>query len=213
MSVNKLSIKQRLSPYIGILSFLFLLFFFWFVWESLVDGQLGFIRFPWIIESESDRDYFLFFLGKDITPTWLNDFCLWLTDAAAWFIRLFPNQGDLMINGIFMSYPVNHPWGIIIVVGCTGIKQLSIFCCIMLFYRCWSLKKYQWNKIWYIPMGCIVLTIYNIIRIGSTVMLTKEHPDRFDSLHDGIFRYIYYIIVFLLWVIWEEFYAKRNEKN
>jgi exosortase/archaeosortase family protein len=89
---------------------------------------------------------------------------------------------------------------------------MSIFCGIMLFYKCFPFVKYQWNKLWYIPLGCIILTLYNIVRIGSTVLLTKGHPERFDSLHDGIFRYVYYGIVFALWVIWEERFAKKNEK-
>jgi len=212
MNIQKL--RKILTPYIGILSFFFLLLFFWALWESLVDGQLAFIRFPWIIESEKMRDEYLFFLGKNVTPDWLRSLCVWFTDAAAWFIRLFPHQNDLLVeDGVYLGYPVNLPWRIVIVVACTGVKQVSIFVLIMLFYRCWSRKKYQWHKIWYIPMGALVLTIYNIIRIASTVMLTKGHIDRFDSLHDGIFRYIYYIILFLLWVLWEERFALRNEKN
>ncbi|MDR0546095.1 MAG: exosortase/archaeosortase family protein [Dysgonamonadaceae bacterium] len=213
MNARITKLQTILAPYTGILTFLCLLFFFWFGWESLVDGELGFIRFPWIIESEHDRDLYLFFLGKDVTPAWARDFCIWLTNVAAWFVHLFPNQDDLIVDGILIAYPVNLPWKLSIVVGCTGVKQMSIFVLIMLFYRCWSLKKYQWHKLWYIPAGCLILTIYNIIRIGSTTMLTKGHPERFDSLHDGIFRYIYYTIVFLLWVIWEERFAKRNEKN
>lgn len=210
MNVQKL--REIIAPYIGILTFLFLLFFFWFGWESLMDGQLLFIHFPWMIEPEY-RDYYLFFLGKDITPDWLHSFCIWLTNAAAQFIKLFPDQDDLIVENIILAYPVNLPWRISIVIGCTGVKQISIFVLIMLFYRCWSLKKYQWHKIWYIPLGVLILSAYNIIRIGSTVLLTKGHPERFDSLHDGIFRYIYYTIVFLLWVIWEEWFARQKKRR
>ncbi|MDR1738125.1 MAG: exosortase/archaeosortase family protein [Candidatus Symbiothrix sp.] len=203
--------KRLLSPYQGILSFLCLLFFFWFLWEGLVDGQIAFLHFPWEIPTEAERDSALYFLGRDITPEWLKTSCLWLTDAAAWFIRLFPNQQDLMIgNGVNLLYPSNLPWYISIVIGCTGVKQMTVFACIMLCYKIWQPAKYQWNKLWYIPVGCLLLTAYNIIRIGGTVILTKGAPERFDSLHDGIFRYIYYTIVFLLWVIWEELYAKRS---
>ncbi|MDR0864101.1 MAG: exosortase/archaeosortase family protein [Candidatus Symbiothrix sp.] len=202
---------KQLAPYKGILSFLFLLFFFWFAWEILVDGQLSFIHFPWEIP-EKERDYYWFFLGKDVTPDWAFVTCRWLTDAAAWFVRLFPNTQDLIIDDIYMAFPENGRWKIAIVLGCSGIKQMSIFCCIMLFYRLLPLAKYQWNKLWYIPLGCVILTIYNIIRIGSTVLLTKGHPEKFDSLHDGIFRYIYYTIIFILWVVWEEVYVKKALK-
>ncbi|KAA6300992.1 MAG: hypothetical protein EZS26_002844 [Candidatus Ordinivivax streblomastigis] len=213
MNKKLLFIRQQLVPYEGILSFLFLLFFFWFAWEILVDGQLSFIHFPWEIESKAERDRALYFLGKDITPAWAHRFCQWLTNAAARFIHCFPNNQDLIVQDIYLTYPVNVSWFITIVVGCTGVKQMFIFSCILIFHRCSTLKKYQWNKVWYIPFGCMVLTAYNIIRIGSTVMLTKGHPERFDSLHDGIFRYIYYTIVFILWVIWEDVYVKRGERH
>jgi exosortase/archaeosortase family protein len=190
---------KRLTPYKGILLFLFLLFLFHFSWKLTIDG---------------DRDSeMMYFLGEDVTPEWFHTACLWLTAAAAWFVRLFSSGQDLIIEGIRMYFPVNEGWSIRIIWGCTGIKQMSIFCGIMLFYKCYPFLKYQWHKWWYVPLGCIILTVYNVIRIGSTVLLTKGHPERFDSLHDGIFRYIYYGIVFFLWVIWEECFAKKNENK
>jgi exosortase/archaeosortase family protein len=198
MKQKLIIIWKWLIPYKSILLFLFLLFLFHFSWKLTIDG---------------DRDdEFMYFLGKDVTPEWFHTACLWLTSATAWFIRLFPEGQDLIINRIYMSFPVNAGWSIRIIWGCTGIKQMSIFCGIMLFYKCYPFLKYQWHKLWYVPVGCIVLTAYNIIRIGSTVLLTKGHPEKFDSLHDGIFRYIYYGIVFVLWMIWEERFAKKNEE-
>jgi exosortase/archaeosortase family protein len=198
MIEKRSAIWKWLTPYKGILLFLFLLFFFHFSWKLTISG---------------DRDdEFMYFLGKDVTPEWFHTTCLWLTSAAAWFVRLFPGGQDLIIDGIRMAFPVNEGWHIRIIWGCTGIKQMSIFCGIMLFYKCFPFLKYQWNKLWYVPLGCIILTIYNVVRIGLTVLLTKGYPERFDSLHDGIFRYIYYGIVFILWVIWEERFAKKNEE-
>jgi len=192
-------IKQlivSLKPYKGILYFLVLLFFFHFLWKIVIDGD------------RTGDTMYLF--GKDVTPAWFHTATFWLTSAVAWFIHLLPNTQDLVRESTMLYFPNNEGFKISIVWGCTGIKQMSIFAGIILFYWGPFLKK-----LWYIPLGCIILTIYNIMRIGLITVFTRGYPERFDSLHDGIFRYIYYTIVFLLWVYWEEVIVKkyRNEKR
>lgn len=210
---NKLSpIIQKLKPYSSIIYFLLLLFFFHFMWKWIVDGDM--------------TDRYIYIFDKNVTPDWFFTACKWLTASAAWFVRLFPNTENLVVGDDYLMFP--EVFRMNIIWGCTGIKQMSIFACIMIFYRCMTIKKFNysqgvfnlsvrfnpyWNKLWYIPLGCIILTLYNIIRVGSISLLTRDHPERFDEYHDGIFRYIYYTIIFLLWVFWEEVYVKRKVKS
>lgn len=186
-------ILRALEPYKGILLFLFLLFFFHYLWVFSVDGYM-------------DGDE-LYIFGKECTPAWFDTVTLWLAKAIHWFVHLFPGNETFNIDGKFLYFD-NGGIVLKIVWGCTGIKQLFIFTGIMLFYRGPFLKK-----LWYIPMGWIILTIYNIIRMSLIAIYTNGHPERFDSLHDGIFRIIYYAIIFLLWVIWEEFIVRKQNKN
>ncbi|GHT03356.1 hypothetical protein AGMMS49525_08290 [Bacteroidia bacterium] len=186
-------LKKLLLPYQSIIYFMVLLFFFHFSWKLIIDG-------------DQDSE-FMYVLGQNVTPQWFGTVCQWLTNAAAWFIHLFPNTQDLVVNSNHLYYPGGGP-GVRIIWGCIGFKQMYIFCGIMIFYRLLPTRRYDRHKLWYIPLGCIVLTIYNVIRIGSISMLTNGHVERFDSLHDGIFRYIYYTIVFILWVVWEECFVK-----
>ena len=199
-----------LTPFKSIFYFLFLLFFFHFSWKIAIGGDI--------------EDNFMLFFGKDVTPAWFYTAQLWLTKAVAWFVHLLPNTDDLITNDTRLYFPEENI-RISIVWGCTGIKQMAIFAGIMIFYRCFTLIKKTgnttysvkflpyWNKLWYIPLGCVILTLYNIIRIGLIVLFTREHPEQFDFYHDGIFRFIYYGIIFLIWVIWEEVYViKRNKK-
>lgn len=179
-----------LKPCKGILYFPALLFIFHFSWKIAVDGDM-----------EGDCMYLF---GKDITPAWFHDACLRLTSAVAWFVRLLPGTQDLVREPTVLYFP-DGGISISIVWGCTGIKQMFIFAGIILFYRGGFLKK-----LWYIPLGCTILTIYNMVRIGLIVVFTRGYPERFDALHNGIFRYIYYAIVFLLWVYWEEIIAKKH---
>ena len=194
-----------LQPYKGILYFLFLLFLFHFSWKIAIGGDM-----------ESTQMYLF---GKDITPDWFFTACDWLTMAAAWFIQLFPNTDSLVVSYDFaysrniIRFP-DTVSGLSIIWGCTGIKQMFIFSGIMACYF-GSWKK----KLWYIPMGCVILTIYNVIRVGSISLLTRGIQDwevfksEFDSLHDGVFRYIYYGLIFMIWVCWEEFIVRKESKK
>jgi exosortase/archaeosortase family protein len=209
MNEKLTTLWKQLAPYKGIIYFVFLLLFFYFSWEIAIDGDMG-----------SD---FIYLFHKNITPDWLHTFVICLTNISAWIIRLFPSGQNLVVDGNFLYFPDG---GIVIsfVWACTGIKQMFIFTGIMIFHRCVSIKKNDsnkyyiqfnpyWSKLWYIPLSCVILTIYSIIRVVGIVMLTNGHPERFDSLHDGLFRYVYYTIIFILWVIWEEKYGKKADKQ
>ena len=188
---------QFFMPLKGILFFLFLLFLFHFSWKIAIYGDMP------------DENLFgenkMYLFGKDITPSWIHSSCQIFTRIVAWFIQLFPNTQNLLIGATKLKFPTEGNIWIEIIWGCLGFKQMTIYGGIILFYWGPFLKK-----LWYIPMGWTILTIYNVIRVATTVWLTDGNPKIFDSLHDGILRYIYYTIVFLLWVVWEEFMVKKK---
>ncbi|MDL2223661.1 exosortase/archaeosortase family protein, partial [Bacteroidales bacterium OttesenSCG-928-M11] len=203
------------EPFSSIFYFLILLFLFHFSWKLSIDGDM--------------HGNYIYLFNKNITPDWIFNINEWLTQAAAFFIHLFPNTDSLIVESNYLYFEDGLKTQII--WGCTGVKQMFIFCGIMIFYRMFEIKKFRYSKEkhsldlqihfprynrkkwWYIPMGCLALTIYNIIRIGSISLLTRGRPEIFDSLHDGIFRIIYYTIIFMLWVIWEEYFIKKAKKE
>lgn len=192
MKINIKKIKQVLEPYSGILLFLILLFFFHFSWKLIIDGDM--------------EDTKMYIFGHEYTPAWFDTASLWLAKAVYWLVRFFPGNEDFILDNYTLYYIGSIR--ISIIWGCTGLKQMFIFAGIILFYRGPFLKK-----LWFIPLGCLILTIYNVIRIALISVLTREHPERFEDLHDGIFRYIYYTIVFLLWVVWEEYFVKKDKEK
>jgi exosortase/archaeosortase family protein len=202
--VNKTKkVVSYLEPYKGVIYFLLLLFSFWGVWKLIIDGDMD----------DLDIDYvkhpigIVYLFGKDVTPDWFYSVCGWLTSSVEWFIRLFPGTESLTVENYLLYFP-DGKINIRIVWGCTGIKQMSIFAGIMAcYFGPWR------KKIWYIPMGCLILTIYNVVRIAAITIQTNGHPEKFDSLHDGILRYIYYTIIFLLWLCWEELIVIKKYKN
>jgi len=189
--MNK-QIKQIINilfPYWGVIYFVVLLLFTHFFWKIVVDGDL-----------QSQQ---IAIFGQDMTPMF-HSLSAFTARMAYYIVRLFPNTNDFFHDDT-MLYFQNGNIKIIIIWGCTAIKQLYIFIVIIGCYKGSWLKK-----LWYIPMGCAILWIYNIIRIAVICYLTYGHPEKFDFYHEGLFRYIFYGLIFLLWVIWEEVFVKRK---
>ncbi|MDR2628340.1 MAG: archaeosortase/exosortase family protein [Dysgonamonadaceae bacterium] len=180
----------QLKPYQSIIYFLLMFFGAHFLWKWVVDGDL--------------HSQQIAIFGVDYTAQFY-EISKFTTRIIYWFSCLFPNTDDLFMRDTRLWFYNGHIT-LSIIWGCTGIKQLYSFLLLMLFY------PGPWRKkLWYLPMGSAVLFFYNIVRISAILFLTYRHPERFDSLHEGVFRYIYYGLIFLLWVIWEEAVRKKQE--
>lgn len=95
-----------------------------------------------------------------------------------------------------------------IVWSCTGPKQAFIFSCIMMTSRGpWK------HKYWYIPAGWLLIHIINVIRISLVGIVINHNPAAFSVMHDYFFKYIFYLIIFLVWVMWEEYFFKKALKK
>jgi exosortase/archaeosortase family protein len=93
----------------------------------------------------------------------------------------------------------NNGYSVQIIWACTGLKQSYIYFCIIAFYRGPWVKK-----LWYIPLGLLVVYLFNIFRITFIVAVIRDFPHWFHFLHLYLFKYMFYIVIFGLWVIWEE---------
>jgi exosortase/archaeosortase family protein len=92
--------------------------------------------------------------------------------------------------------------------GCTGLKQAFIFSCIIFFSR--GPWKHKW---WYIIVGLLAVHVVNVSRISLMGIVMHHNPQSFDLVHTYFFKYIFYLIIFLMWVLWEEiFYTRRRRK-
>ncbi len=110
---------------------------------------------------------------------------------------------------IFLGYPVvlegvniirhDNDVAVRIVWACTGYKQAYIFFVIIAFYYGPFLRK-----LWFIPAGLVVVYLFNIFRIVMIIAAIKERPESFEFLHEGLYKYLYYGVIFLMWVLWEE---------
>ena len=117
---------------------------------------------------------------------------------------------------LFLGYNQNlEPYNILkyengnsvrIVWACSGLKQAYILFCIIAFYK-GPLKK----KLWYVPLGIIISFIFNLFRITVIAGVVKSHPEWFDLIHEHLFKYLYYGLIFGIWLFWDEKMVKKVE--
>ncbi len=98
--------------------------------------------------------------------------------------------------------------GVTIIWGCSGIKQSFIFLCILLFSRGKMI-----HKLWYAVLGLVVVYLVNLTRIVLLAMLTENHSEYFHFAHEYFFKYLFYFIIFMMWVLWEDFLVGKLAKK
>ncbi len=174
------------SPLAGISYFVLILIVSHFFWKFTVLG--------------SETDQFVTFFGMDISAPFV---------AMARHVAIVTSE---LLN--FLNFPIeltannvirhDNNVAVMVVWSCTGLKQAYIFTCIILFYR-GSFKK----KIWYIPLGLVIIYAFNIFRITAITGLIKANPNWFYLLHEHAFKYMFYAVIFGLWVVWEERISRK----
>lgn len=87
--------------------------------------------------------------------------------------------------------------GVTIGPGCDGLVIIALFVIFVLFFP--GDKK---HKLWYIPVGVVLIHSLNIVRVSALAMIMKFHPDWLEFNHDYTFTVITYGFVFFLWYVW-----------
>jgi exosortase/archaeosortase family protein len=83
--------------------------------------------------------------------------------------------------------------------GCSGLKPLLQWIVLMTFFP-GTWKK----KLWFIPVGLVVVHMVNIFRITSLVAILYfgATQQQWDFAHDWILRPFFYVVMFAMWVLW-----------
>lgn len=168
-------------PVKAVAIFAILLFVNNFVWKFTVKGY--------------DNDNRVEWLGHDITPPFV-----WASNQVTNHVmELLPFMGEVPVrmDGNVLSF--SHEQRLKVVWSCTGIKQGFIFFVIMFFYPgSWK------QKLWFIPVGLLMVWVFNIFRITMIAFTFGLNPDTFELMHEFVFKYLFYLMLFLLWLLWEE---------
>ena len=177
---------EPLKPYYDIILFVVALLVANYFWKFTVLGDEGGDQVTWF--------------GMDISRPF--DFMAQhIAHVVYWLIQL-TNDSAIFLEPSTIHFATGT--GTKIVWGCTGLKQSFIWIVIMLIARgSWK------HKLWFIPFGLLCAYLFNILRITLIAMAIEHHPDWFELLHDYIFKYVFYGMLFLLWLWWSNHAAKR----
>lgn len=185
--MRRIKFPAKLAAFKGVFYFFVILFVSHFFWKFTMLGD--------------ESDAIVTFFGMDLSAifNWMSAHVAKVSHAWLSFlgyeVKLEPNNIITYANGVAVK----------IVWACSGFKQAYIFTVIIAFYYGPWLKK-----LWYIPAGLVIVYLYNIFRIVAIIALIENNPKNFALLHEGVFKYIYYGVIFLMWVLWEEKIRKKR---
>jgi len=155
---------------------------------------------------------------KDLfSVQYIYDSAFWLADkvfvASVWVLDVFnvnvTSFDELAIaekvryNVIY--YAENNGY-VYVNRSCSGLKQFyQWFFLILLYPGPWK------HKLWFFPLGLLIIHMVNIFRIVSMTFVTMTIPQHWDFMHDYVLRPFFYVVMFFLWVWWnEKFYLKSK---
>ena len=91
---------------------------------------------------------------------------------------------------------------------CNGFKLFSIFAIFII-----SFPGNTKSKLWFIPLGLIIIHLANVLRIMALVLINNYYPEYLDFNHLYTFTIFVYSIIFLLWYLWAKKYSRNEQKN
>ena len=189
MKFEIINIKNKIRPYTDVLVFMLTLLVANYAWK-------------WTFTGDENGDM-VTWLGFDVTAPF--EF------MACHIARLVYEMVSLFRDTVYMvgdhSVRFESGTGTTIIWGCTGLKQSFIWMCLILTVRALQpeLRAKTWlHKLWFIPLGWICCYVFNILRIFLIALFMEFHPEWFHLLHDHIFKYAFYAMLFGLWVIFVE---------
>ena len=91
---------------------------------------------------------------------------------------------------------------------CTSLKQWMHWLFLMLIFPGpWK------HKAWYIPLGLVIVEFTNVVRIVGICLFLRPFPNSFALAHDVIFKIMFYVVIFLMWMIWVEKFLHKKDKR
>ena len=131
---------------------------------------------------------------------WMNDLHQlmtgWIFNQSTWVDQHILGI-SLQVSGNTM-YFTNCSY-ISINESCAGDKQILQFILLLLIYPGpWK------HKLWYIPLGSLIIHFTNVLRIVLLSLVSIHKPDLWHVAHDMVLRGMFYVVILILWIIWVE---------
>jgi exosortase/archaeosortase family protein len=162
-------------------------------------------------------------VGGAIYLVWLVVYNVFIKEYTIWDYYLNYNIADLTVmffswinveaameidsDHVIVSFPFSNYRGVWVGDNCNGFKLFSIFSIFLIAY------PGNWkSKLWFIPLGILIVHLANITRVMSLVAINDSNPAYLDFNHDYTFTLFVYSIIFGLWYWWLKKYASNGKK-
>jgi exosortase/archaeosortase family protein len=186
--------KYHLYAFREVAIFMFILLFFHFIFKLFVSDITANRAFNSTSEWMAERVYYT---------------SKWILDALNVKVTAFEELtiGSELKKRVF--YYAENNGAVFVNHSCSGLKQFYQWIVLLLLY------PGPWrHKTWFIPMGLIVIHLVNLFRIVSMALVTIYVPQHWHFTHDYILRPFFYVVMFILWVWWnEKFYLNFKKRK
>ncbi|MBS1635502.1 MAG: archaeosortase/exosortase family protein [Bacteroidetes bacterium] len=127
--------------------------------------------------------------------------CIFLFSLLGYKTFASAETNDVQVFGIDGS---NGVW-----IGgpCNGITLIFLFAVFIVAYP-GNIK----NKLWFIPLGILLVHLINLLRIISLALIAFYAPEYLNFNHTYTFTFLAYSFVFGLWMLWVNKYANPAAK-
>ena len=138
--------------------------------------------------------------GDQLFVRQIINLCTWIFDIMGYKTFASKEVNDFQVFGIDGS---NGVW-----IGgpCNGITLMFLFAIFVIAYP-GNVK----NKLWYVPLGILIVHTINIIRIIALALIAKYDYTYLDFNHTYTFTFLAYSAVFGLWMIWVNKLSNTNK--
>lgn len=109
---------------------------------------------------------------------------------------------DMQVIGIDGS---NGVW---VGSNCNAITLFALFAVFIIAY-----PGNQKHKVWFIPAGIVAIHVLNILRVVALALTANYFPEYLNFNHTYTFTFLVYAFIFLLWMIWVNHFAHRENQH
>lgn len=132
-----------------------------------------------------------------------------LFDQSTWTLENIFNI-DILTKDQTIIFMNHENWYSRVTVApeCTSLKQWLHWLFLMLIFPGpWK------HKAWYIPLGLVIVEFINVMRVVGISLFLIRFPHDFELAHEYIFKTMFYVIIFLMWVVWVECFLHKKPKK
>lgn len=119
--------------------------------------------------------------------------------SSAWLLTLFGWEGFYHVG--YHTVYLGEKACVSVGAPCNGLEIFAVFSIFII-----ALPMSHLHKIWYIPLGILLIFCLNVLRVAALTLNAYYFPENIDFNHHYLFSFVVYLFVFFLWYIWVTYF-------